>query len=1427
MDRIYDIGLDIGSTTVKVVIMDKEVIIYKSYLRHYSDVRNTVINTIKNIFPRIKEHEVRVNVTGSGGFEIAKALGVDFIQEVIASAEAVERIIPDTDVAIELGGEDAKITYFGDSIEQRMNGTCAGGTGAFIDQMASLLKTSAEGLNELAKNYETIYPIASRCGVFAKTDIQPLLNEGAAKEDIAVSVLQAIVNQTIGGLAQGRPIRGTVAFLGGPLTFLSELRRRFIETLNLDEYEVRYPENAQYFVAIGAAYSAEKSQKMAAADLYKNIGKINQMNKSESETVPALFSDEEDYQRFVDRHSKHRVKRKSLDEYKGPVFLGIDAGSTTTKLVLIDPEGNMLYSHYGSNLGRPLQSTITVLRELYQQIHGRIEIAKACITGYGEQLIKAALKVDMGEIETIAHYQAAEFFQPGVDFILDIGGQDMKSLKMRNGTIHSIMLNEACSSGCGSFIETFADSLEMDIFSFAKAAVNSKKPVDLGTRCTVFMNSKVKQAQKEGSSVEDIAAGIAMSVIKNALFKVIRMKNADELGEKIVVQGGTFLNDAVLRSFERLAGKDVIRPDIAGVMGAFGAALIAREQYQAGEISGLMNEEDLVQFQVKSSFKRCGLCANNCQLTVSHFSDGREYITGNRCERGAGNQLQKNDLPNLYEYKYKRVFNYQSLREEEAARGVIGIPRVLNIYEDYPFWHTLLTQLGYRVVLSGRSSKKVFEMGMESIPSESICYPAKLVHGHIQLLIKRGVKKIFYPALPYNRIEDPEAGNHFNCPIVTSYSETIKANVEELKDPEIQYINPFLPIDHPKRLIERLSEAMKSEGISKGEVRRAVSMAYQALDSYQEDVRREGQRALELIQSKGIKGIVLAGRPYHMDPEINHGIAEMIIGMGYPVLTEDSIFHLDKVERPIRAIDQWVYHSRLYAAATYVAKHDELEFVQLNSFGCGLDAVTIDQVQDILERYNRIHTVLKIDEINNLGAARIRIRSLIASIKEREKNGIKSKELHPIESRQIFTHEMKKTHTIIAPQMSPIHFELLNEAFLSEGYKFDILARADKAAIDTGLKYVHNDACYPAVIVIGQIMQALESGKYDLDRTAVMISQTGGGCRATNYIAFLRKALKDAGLTDIPVVSLSANTMEKNPGFKINLSLLKATIKAIIYGDVLMRVLYRVRPYEKFQHSANQLYRKWVGVIRTNMANESDKEFNKNIQRIITEFDQLEIYEDLVKPKIGIVGEILVKYHPDANNEIVDVLENEGAEVIVPDFLDFFMYSFHNSDFRYRQLSGSLKSATIGQITIGFIEKYRRVLKKSLEKSERFNPPKAIKTIAKGAREHLSLGNQTGEGWFLTGEMVELIEEGVPNIFCLQPFGCLPNHIVGKGMIKKLRDAFPHSNIVAIDFDSGASEVNQLNRIKLMLSMAFKNLEKGKLNEDYNDQEIVTEIKAL
>ncbi|MBF4691858.1 2-hydroxyacyl-CoA dehydratase [Fusibacter ferrireducens] len=1401
-----NVGLDVGSTTVKLIVLDEdENIIFKDYRRHFSDIKNTVSNLFEDAKSVFADAKVKVMVTGSAGLSLAESLGVSFIQEVVACSRAIKKYAPQTDVAIELGGEDAKIMYFGHSVEQRMNGTCAGGTGSFIDQMSSLLKTDANGLNDLASQHKEIYPIASRCGVFAKTDIQPLLNEGASRADIAASVLQAVVNQTISGLACGKPIRGNVAFLGGPLSFLPELKKRFELTLNLDDAHSVKLDNAQYFVAIGAAISSSKEDSKDIHCIYDRMPSIYCESPDSKEGIKPLFESQNDFDVFIERHSKHHVSRKLLSEARGPLFLGIDAGSTTTKVAVVDAQKQLLFSHYGSNEGNPLGTTIEALKQLYGLIPEGAYIAYSTVTGYGENLIKAALKLDHGEIETIAHYKAADHFLPGVDTILDIGGQDMKCLNVHNGIIDSIMLNEACSSGCGSFIETFAGSVNMSVADFANIGLFSKKPVDLGTRCTVFMNSRVKQAQKEGATIGELSAGICTSVIKNALFKVIRMRSPEDLGEKIVVQGGTFYNNAVLRVFEQISGREVVRPDIAGIMGAFGCAIISMERFEADYKTNMLGSSELEHFSTTTSTRRCNLCGNNCHLTVNVFSDQRQFIVGNRCERGAGIEKKTVDLPNLYKYKYKRVFDYKSLSKAEAKRGTVGIPRVLNIYEDYPFWFTFFNALGFRVELSKRSSKMIYEMGMETIPSESVCYPAKIVHGHIEDLILKKVDRIFYPCIPYNRQEDEKAGNHYNCPVVTSYPETINVNVDHIKNKAVKFYHPFLPLDSMKHMKKRLIEEISKWGIDKNEISRAVDLAYAEHDQYKLDVMKKGEETLAYIKENHLKGIVLAGRPYHIDPEINHGIPELIESFGFVVLSEDAVAHLDQIDRPLRVVDQWVYHTRLYAAATYVSKQSHLELVQLNSFGCGLDAVTTDQIKEILEAKNKIYTVLKIDEINNLGAVRIRIRSLIAAIRERDKKTMIPLYDKPKAERVIFTEEMRKTHTILVPQMSPIHFQFVQAAVKPEGYNMEILPSVDVSAIDEGLKYVNNDACYPSIIVVGQLMKALNSGKYDLDKTALIISQTGGGCRATNYIAFIRHALKSLKLDHIPVISINAGGLEENPGFKLTLPLLEKLVQSMLYGDLFMRVLYKTRPYEAEKGAANKLYDHWVDRCKQSLVKGSRKEFISNIKAITQAFDELPLL-DIKKPRVGLVGEILVKFHPTANNNIVDLLEHEGAEAVMPDLIDFFTYSAYNGVIKNKYLSGSMKKRLSSEAFISIIDYYRKPMVTALNKSKRFEAPKNIKVLGKLAEPHLSLCNQTGEGWFLTAEMIELIHSGVDNIVCMQPFACLPNHITGKGMIKELKNSYPKSNIVPIDYDPGASEVNQINRIKLMLATAYENL---------------------
>lgn len=1455
------IGIDVGSTTVKIVCLDEnDTVLYGDYQRHRADIRNTIITVVTNALNEIEKmipdgdsHTVSVKVTGSGGLSVSQWLNIPFIQEVVAATTAVRKLIPKTDVVIELGGEDAKITYFTGGVEQRMNGTCAGGTGAFIDQMAALLETDAPGLNKLAAGATTIYPIAARCGVFAKTDVQPLINEGARREDIAASIFQAVVNQTISGLACGKPIKGNVAFLGGPLHFLDQLRVRFIETLKLKPEEIIVPENSQLFVAAGSAFSADKTYRSLGNEQIKQFPTIAAFKESlknlegaelsEVQRLEPLFIDENDLEQFRERHNQDKAKRGDLSKASGPLFLGLDAGSTTTKAVLVNKKGEILWDFYDVNAGNPVELAVRVLKDLYAILPKDCYIARAVSTGYGEALFQAALGVDAGEVETITHYRAAEFFVPGVEFLLDIGGQDMKCLRMKDGAITSIQLNEACSAGCGSFLANFANSMNLDIKEFSKRALLAKKPVDLGSRCTVFMNSRVKQAQKEGATIDDISAGLSYSVIKNALFKVIKLRRASEIGTKVVVQGGTFYNDAVLRAFEKIAGVNVFRPDVAGLMGAYGSALIAYDQWcdltapKPGQeknwippkiVSNIATIEQLESFKVDLELTRCGGCQNNCLLTINTFTTNgtkRQFITGNRCEKGLErHQLKDTEtvdgsnkkntatetsdfgVPNLFEWKYKRLFNhYVPLKPENAPMGSVGIPRVLNMYENYPLWFTVFTKLGFQVKLSPRSSRTIYERGIDSIPSESVCYPAKISHGHIESLLKMGCSFIFYPCIPYEKIEDKGAGNHYNCPVVTSYPEVLKHNLDSITEAEnLLFMNPFLPIYDLPRLKVRVYEELHKHfpSLTQEQVFAAVDEGWKEQEQFKIDTQKAAEGALEQLIVTGGSGIVLAGRPYHLDPEINHGIPEMIHGLGLAVFTEDSVAHLGAVERPLRIIDQWTYHNRLYRAANFVAGMPNLEIVQLTSFGCGLDAVTADQVDEIMRAKSRMYTLIKIDEGSNLGAVRIRIRSLIAAVRARQRN----KKKHPViksaaYQRVVFTEEMKNEYTILAPQLSPIHFRLLQKAFQYSGYNFVILDAVDPKAVDAGLKFVNNDACYPSILVTGQMIEALESGKYDLNKVALLITQTGGGCRATNYIGFIRRALNDAGWGHIPVISLNALGLEKNPGFTFTVPMVHRAMMSAFLGDLLMRVLYRVRPYEAVPGSANALYEKWNERCEKGLKSLSILNYRRLIRGIIKDFDRLPILP-VKKARVGVVGEILVKFHPTANNDIVNVIEREGAECVMPDLMDFLFYTFSTGVFRHKELAFPKSEQRKARLAVRILELYRNYMKKCLRKSRRFDAPNSIWDMMKSVEGLVQTGNISGEGWFLTAEMVELIHSGAPTIACVQPFACLPNHITGKGMIKTLRKKFPNANISAIDYDPGASEVNQLNRLKLLLSNA-------------------------
>ncbi len=982
----YRVGIDIGSTTIKVVVVDStNTIIYRTYNRHKSSITKSLQVMFKQLKDRFSDEAMHFNFTGSAGLDLAKAIKAQFTQEVISATSALRHSVEGIDVAVELGGEDAKIMFFdGVNVEQRMNGTCAGGTGAFIDQMASLLDTDAEGVNELAKDYEKLHDIASRCGVFAKSDIQPLLNQGARKSDIAASIYQAIVNQTVAGLSQGRKIKGKVAFLGGPLTFASELRKRFIETLNLED--VYMPEFGEVFVAFGAALEANETP-LTIDTLIENISQYRKSHKEGSrQRIEPLFKDDEEYETFKKRHANASLKKMDPSKYEGSAYLGIDAGSTTTKMILIGENDELLYDFYAHNRGNPVEIVKNALVKMYEAIHEGIIIKQAYSTGYGEALIKHGFNLDGSEVETICHYEAAKHFKPDVNFVVDIGGQDMKCFKVEDGVITSIILNEACSSGCGSFIESFSESLGFEIGDFSNMALTSKAPVDLGSRCTVFMNSSVKQAQAEAALTEDISAGLAMSVVKNALYKVIRAHDVkEEYGNKIIVQGGTFTNDAVLRAFEKETGADVTRPSIAGLMGAFGAALLARDKAKAYDVSSLLNKENLMTFTYDTKRAICNKCENRCPLTVNIFGTGEKYISGNRCEKGAGIKVSYDDVPNLYLYKYDKLASYKPSKDK-AYKLSVGIPFVLNMYENIPFYQPFFEALDMKVVYSSRSSKKLYERGQDTIPSDTVCYPAKLVHGHIVDLHEKKTDIIFYPNMPYNVIEKQHGDNHYNCPVVAHYPEVIDANMTDID--LSNFVIPYVTFEHKKKFLSAMKDALKPFiEVSKKDLSKAYDAGMKAYADFRKDIQREGERALEYAKAHNLKTLVLAGRPYHIDPEINHGIPKLIRSFNVVLISEDAINHLADKEK-VNVLNQWTYHTRLYDSARAVANMDNVNLVQLVSFGCGLDAITSDEVKTILESKNKLYTQIKIDEISNLGAINIRLRSLLSTMnKEGDTHG--------------------------------------------------------------------------------------------------------------------------------------------------------------------------------------------------------------------------------------------------------------------------------------------------------------------------------------------------------------------------------------------------------------------------------------------------------
>jgi len=1412
-ERLY-LGIDAGSITVKLALADGSGRLLESeYCRHGLAVRQTLAAMLDRLARKLPGVGVIAAITGSASLGLPESCGLPFVQEVIAASRSIRLLAPDVDVAVELGGEDAKILYLSQGMELRMNEACAGGTGAFIDQMASLLHTDAEGLNELAAQASRVHSIASRCGVFAKTDVVSLLNEGVPREELAASVFQAVVEQTISGLACGRPIRGRVAFLGGPLHFLPELRKRFIQTLGLDNHVVFSA--GQFMVAFGAALFAEKegvarhsesgNGVVSLDELAKRVGGCAVSSVSTPQSLPQLFVDEGDYERFVEKHRRDALPRKPLSECSGDVFLGVDCGSTTIKAVLTDAGGNVLANWYCRNEGDPLGKLVPYVADLLEHLPPSASLRACATTGYGAELARAALSGAFSEVETVAHLEAACALEPRVSYLIDIGGQDMKCLKVTDGALADVKLNEACSSGCGAFLETFAQGLGLDMESFVRAALFAPHPVDLGSRCTVFMNSKVKQAQKEGASIGDIAAGLCYAVARNALYKVLRLRGPEELGEHVLVQGGAFLNDALLRVMERLLAHDVRRPDLAGLMGAWGAALLAIRR--AGDFPrSTLTAQTLRNLRISTTRVRCGRCSNHCLLTISHFSSGSRLISGNRCERGGRQEIRAGEaLPNLYAWKAARVFAGEPLPPEAAPRGPLGLPRALNMYERYPFWFALFTALGFRVELSPPSDKAIYDLGIEFMPSQSVCFPAKLAHGHVAWLIKQGIKHIFYPCLPWERREYPHAANCYNCPVVCGYPEVVRLNTDLLRTTGCTLHTPFLSVEHEDSLTRILAREFH---LPAGEVRRAVRKGRAAQDAYRAELQLEGERALREIGRRGLTGIILSGRPYHVDPLVHHGLPELITSLGTAVISEDSVAHLtDVLPEKLRVEDQWAWHSRLYRAAVLACSREDLEMVQLTSFGCGVDAITTDQVAELLHQKGRLHTLIKIDEGPSLGAAAIRLRSLLAAVKDRH-DAHRLRPTPALSAPVVFTRPMRETHTILAPQMAPIHFAVLENVFKGEGYHFRLLPRVGQKAVETGLRLVNNDACYPAQLVIGQLIQALRESD-EADRTALLLTQTCGPCRATNYPALLRRALEESGYGNVPLLTLRGHGLGSNqPGFTVPHRLLSRMIQGMLYGDLLQRLYFTCLSRECTSGDADSLLAVWEKRLGEMFAAGKTFSLSDESEKIVSYFSRIRLSSKRL-PRVGLVGEILMTYHVDANLHVADLIRREGGEPVLPELTDFFLYCLNDPIYRWQTFGGSALDALAGWGKMRWIAYLRGKMNGALQ-TYGFTRAGSFSALAAAGRQLVSLGNQAGEGWLLAAEMVRLAASGVNGMLCLQPFGCLPNHITGRGVFKALKHLYPNANVMAVDYEPGSSETNLLNRIKLFMSLAHAGLAAGK-----------------
>ncbi len=1390
------IGIDVGSTTAKVVVMsDEGAIIFSRYVRHNAQAVETVSTFLKDLQAEIGDEQAKIAFTGSVGMGFSERYSLPFVQEVAVAARAIQARYGAVSTMIDIGGEDAKVVFFreGKAADLRMNGNCAGGTGAFIDQMAVILNVDVNQLNALALAAERTYPIASRCGVFCKTDIQNLLANNVSREDIAASIFHAVALQTTVTLARGFDIKPPVLLCGGPLTFIPALRKAFADYLSLSDEELIIPDNGALIPAIGAAMAAESNDDYyTLSELLSKLSDTKEQIALAANTVEPIFASNDDYIAWQRRIACSTMGRDVLSAGAHDVFLGIDSGSTTTKIVVLNRDKHLLFSYYSNNQGNPIGAVEKGLTALYEECKNKnatLNILGCCSTGYGEDLIKAAFQLHTSIIETIAHYLAASHFDPQVSFILDIGGQDMKAIFVDDGVIDRIEINEACSSGCGSFIETFAKTLGYTPTSFAQAACSAAAPCNLGTRCTVFMNSKVKQALREGATISDISAGLALSVVKNCLYKVLKLKNVSALGKHIVVQGGTMKNDAVVRALEQLTGTEVRRSDMPELMGAFGCALYAMDHQGAA----LALEDIIDKAHYTSRILNCKGCHNQCTVTRYKFDNGGTYFSGNKCEKvftnGAKDRFRG---ANAYLFKNELLFNRES--EPSSPRMTIGIPRVLNMFEDYPFWHTLFTHCGIRVVLSPPSRIDEYEGVARLVMSDNICFPAKLVHSHIKNLMEQGVDRIFLPFVVHEKASSDQ--NSYNCPIVTGYS----AVVQSVQQADVPIDSPTISFKNRQLLIKQCEEYLCSLGVKKRTIKTAIVKAEEAMALYAKNLVEHNEAILQKAKEEKRLVILLAGRPYHADPLIQHDVAEMIADLGIDVISDDIVRQYDSSANETNLIAQWAYPNRILKAAQWVAKQDQnIQFVEMTSFGCGPDAFLIDELRDLLFRYSKALTILKLDDITNVGSMKLRVRSLIESLKIRNSRLEATKTL-PQQTTAIYTME-ERHRKILAPFFTPFLSPLIPPVLRLAGYEIVNLPLSDTESGEWGLKYANNEVCYPATLIVGDVIKAFASGKYDPKDCAVAITQTGGQCRASNYVALIKKALTDAGYADVPVITVTFGESLGNeqPGFKINwMKLIPTALRAILFSDSLSKLYYAARVREKEQGQAEKLKDEYLNRAIELISAQRADELYDCLSQAAADFD--DICQEKTCVKVGVVGEIFLKFNPYSHKYVVDWMISKGVEVLPPILTDFFMQAFVNR-------RAKVKNHLEGKSMYDFIYSYAyKQIRKQIERVNSigkrcryFIPFSNIFKTADEAKRVITLSAQFGEGWLLPGEIMSFAANGVRNVISLQPFGCIANHIISKGIEKKIKQFYPDINLLSLDFDSGVSDVNVTNRMLLFV----------------------------